>query len=131
MEEEIKRDRRGRVQHGSSYRAKMLSLYKSGDLSRPDFCRKHGLAYTTFSTWVLSSQDKGEESRLLSHNERSQLKASESRLGFKEVDLSSFGEAVFIHMRLRSGHELRIPSSMIGQLPRFINDLEGSHVDAQ
>ena len=28
----------------------MLRLYESGDLSRPEFCRKHGLAYTTFST---------------------------------------------------------------------------------
>ncbi|BCU76854.1 hypothetical protein [Luteolibacter sp. LG18] len=48
----IRADRRGRLLIRAEQRAAILKAFDDSSLSAMAFCRQHGLAYSTFATWI-------------------------------------------------------------------------------
>jgi len=48
----IRADRRGRLLVRAEQRAAILKAFDESALSAMAFCRRHGLSYSTFATWI-------------------------------------------------------------------------------
>ena len=120
----IKVDREGRKSYSAEYKSKMLAAYQSSGMSRPEFCRHHGLSYMTFVSWMENCGMKGTSKAVGSKPKK------KGKLQLCEVSVGSVSSTSPIQLRLRSGHEFSLPGELLDQLPAFIAQLEKHHADA-
>ena len=118
MEQVYKLDRLGRRIYKNEFRQRSLEEFKASGLSQAEFCRRLGIHWTTFNTWLLAETAREQKPASLSE------KVEKYR--FREVTISGETSVDTGEVRLHfpSGLEATLPSMNTEQMTAVFLQLE-------